>query len=133
MALCAGMVAHPSLFLEAHNAPAREVRSETGDASMAVTCTYDPTNDLGGMFHCPECGEMILAGAPHPDYSLLENEPMATPEMSPNEEVEAAIIKLFDMVNKHKPNDRSEKDRLWAILRTDVQKLLAFWFYLEMQ
>lgn len=56
-----------------------------------------------------------------------------TPEMSPDEEVEAAIIKLFDLVNQHKPNDRSEKDRLWAILRTDVQKLLAFWFYLEMQ
>ena len=98
-------------------------------------CTYDPTNDMGGMFHCPECGEMILAGAPHPDYSLLErNQPMdTTPEMSPDEEVEAALLKLLDLVNQNKPGDSSDKDRLWAILRTDVQKLLAFWFYLEMQ
>jgi hypothetical protein len=25
-----------------------------------------------GMYHCPECGEMVLAGVAHPDYSLLE-------------------------------------------------------------
>ena len=102
---------------------------------MAVTCTYDPTNDLGGMFHCPECGEMVVAGAPNPDYSLMErNQPMgSTPEMSPDEEVEAAIIHLLDLVKQNKPGDRSDKDRLWAILRTDTEKLLAFWFYLEMQ
>lgn len=26
-----------------------------------------------GMFHCPECGEMVVAGVPHPDYSILDN------------------------------------------------------------
>ncbi len=31
----------------------------------AIPCPYDPTNDQGGMFHCPLCGEMILAGIPH--------------------------------------------------------------------
>lgn len=56
-----------------------------------------------------------------------------TPEMMPDEEVEAAIIKLLELVENNKPNDRSEKDRLWAILRTDTEKLLAFWFYIEMQ
>jgi hypothetical protein len=25
-----------------------------------------------GMFHCPECGEMVLAGVPHPDYSIWD-------------------------------------------------------------
>ena len=55
------------------------------------------------------------------------------PEMTKDEEVEAAIIRLLDLLNEYKPNDRSEKDRLWAIIRTDAQKLLAFWFYMEMQ
>lgn len=55
------------------------------------------------------------------------------PEMTKDEEVEAAIIRLLDLLNEHKPNDRSEKDRLWSIIRTDAQKLLAFWFYMEMQ
>lgn len=39
-------------------------------------CTFDPliyANAPIGMFHCPECGEMVCAGIPHPDYSLLEN------------------------------------------------------------
>ena len=57
----------------------------------------------------------------------------AMPEMTKDEEVEAAILKLLDLLEKNKPNDRSDKDRLWAIIRTDAQKLLAFWFYMEMQ
>ena len=39
-------------------------------------CEYDPTKLVGlpiGMFHCPLCGEMIVAGFPHPNYSLLED------------------------------------------------------------
>ena len=33
-----------------------------------MTCTYDPTKDNKGlgMFHCPDCGEMVLAGVAHP-------------------------------------------------------------------
>lgn len=40
-------------------------------------CAYDPKEMAGepvGMFHCPECGEMVIAGMEHPDYSLLEAE-----------------------------------------------------------
>ncbi len=40
-------------------------------------CKYDPTAMAGmpiGMFHCPECGEMVLAGLPHPDWDVLEGE-----------------------------------------------------------
>jgi len=36
-----------------------------------MKCTFDPKNitDPIGMFHCPECGEMVVAGIEHPDYS----------------------------------------------------------------
>lgn len=42
-----------------------------------MKCPHDPMELAGqpiGMYHCPECGEMVLAGSPHPDYSLLEEE-----------------------------------------------------------
>ena len=34
-------------------------------------CPHDPRETTGpiGMYHCPECGEMVLAGMEHPDYS----------------------------------------------------------------
>ena len=41
------------------------------------TCTFDPTvyaNQPIGMFHCPICSNMVIAGLPHPDYSLLDTE-----------------------------------------------------------
>ena len=39
-------------------------------------CPHDPRDTIGaiGMYHCPECGEMVLAGIKHPDYSLLNDE-----------------------------------------------------------
>ena len=39
------------------------------DKNMAK-CNYDPRPLLGqpiGMFHCPECGAMVVAGCAHPD------------------------------------------------------------------
>jgi len=42
-----------------------------------VTCNHDPKEMTGkpiGMYHCPECGEMVIAGMEHPDYSLLDEE-----------------------------------------------------------
>lgn len=45
------------------------------DLSKAVgKCSFDPSalTDIAlGMFHCPQCGEMVVAGVPHPDYSLI--------------------------------------------------------------
>lgn len=55
------------------------------------------------------------------------------PELTKEQEVQEAILKLLDLLERNKPNDRTEKDRLWAIARTDAQKLLAFWRYLEEQ
>lgn len=42
-----------------------------------MTCPFDPSDDRYidapiGMFHCPLCGEMVLAGMPHPDYSVWD-------------------------------------------------------------
>ena len=33
-------------------------------------CPHNPSIEWGplGMYHCPECGEMVVAGMPHPDY-----------------------------------------------------------------
>lgn len=38
-------------------------------------CTYDPkemANQPIGMFHCPLCGEMVLAGLDHPEWDDVE-------------------------------------------------------------
>jgi hypothetical protein len=40
-------------------------------------CPYDPTMLAGapiGMLHCPLCGETVIPGLPHPDYSLLDDD-----------------------------------------------------------
>ena len=44
---------------------------------MSLTCKFDPKTYADqpiGMFHCPECGEMVVAGIEHPDYSLLNED-----------------------------------------------------------
>ena len=48
-----------------------------------VPCTHDPRETLGpiGMYHCPECGEMVIAGMEHPDYSLLDNQDLSEEEI----------------------------------------------------
>jgi len=36
----------------------------------AMTCTHDPRLLAGqpiGMYHCPECGDMVVAGLEHPE------------------------------------------------------------------
>lgn len=43
-----------------------------------MTCPHDPMIYAGepiGMYHCPECGEMVAAGCPHPDYDVLDETP----------------------------------------------------------
>lgn len=43
-----------------------------------MKCSYDPVPVPGcvSMHHCPECGELVIAGIPHPDYDkeLTEEE-----------------------------------------------------------
>lgn len=71
---------------------------------------------------------------------MVSNQPENQPEIGANAEVtqSAEVIQVREaiqmalmLLKQHKPEDRSERDRLWAIARTDLEKLLAFWFYLE--
>ena len=34
------------------------------------SCSHDPTKTVGpiGLYHCPECGDMVVTGVPHPIY-----------------------------------------------------------------
>lgn len=36
-------------------------------------CPHNPkeTHPSVGMYHCPECGEMVIANMEHPDYSNI--------------------------------------------------------------
>lgn len=43
------------------------------------------------------------------------------------DEVMAALDELLRALMRNKPNDRSEKDRVYAVALTDVQKVYA-WF-----
>lgn len=39
------------------------------------SCPHDPRQTFGpiGMYHCPDCGAMVLAGVPHPsDDDVLD-------------------------------------------------------------
>jgi hypothetical protein len=37
-------------------------------------CEHKPELTEGpiGMYHCPECGKMVLAGMPHPDWDNID-------------------------------------------------------------
>ncbi len=38
-------------------------------------CLFDPKTYAGqpiGMFHCPDCGDMVVAGIEHPDYDDMQ-------------------------------------------------------------
>jgi len=39
-----------------------------------MKCDFDPKEVHGaiGMFHCPKCGEMVVAGVSHPNYEFLD-------------------------------------------------------------
>lgn len=39
------------------------------------------------------------------------------------------IQELILLLKDNKPNDRSARDRYWAILITDLEKILAFYTY----
>lgn len=43
---------------------------------MNTPCPYDPStaeNAPLGMYHCPLCGNMVVSGVAHPDYSLIDD------------------------------------------------------------
>lgn len=51
---------------------------------------------------------------------------MDTPEEKPQEQdVHAAFLELLNKLTLAKPNDRSSRDRYWAITITEVEKAYA--------
>ena len=41
-----------------------------------MTCSHDPREQApcpSGMYHCPECGDMVLAGVSHPPADPFED------------------------------------------------------------
>jgi hypothetical protein len=40
----------------------------------SMKCEHDPRTESGpiGQYHCPECGEMVLAGFAHPDHDEFD-------------------------------------------------------------
>lgn len=50
-----------------------------------------------------------------------------TAEGHPAEFIEAWLEEGIGVMQKYKPNDRSPKDRRWAIAITETEKVLAYW------
>jgi len=52
-----------------------------------VSCPHDPKETFGpiGMYHCPDCGAMVLAGYPHPDDESVREQGLEpfSPSTSP--------------------------------------------------
>lgn len=45
---------------------ARCYSEDAPDNHVEFACSHDPTHVTGlGMYHCPECSAMVLAGHPH--------------------------------------------------------------------
>lgn len=47
------------------------------------------------------------------------------------DKIEALIMELLYQIENNKPNNRSEADRLYAILKTDTQKLYALYLFIK--
>jgi hypothetical protein len=45
----------------------------------------------------------------------------------PAVQIQQRLYALLEEMNQHKPDDRTPKDRAWAIGITDMQKLICWW------
>ena len=60
-------------------------------------CEHDPRETTGpiGMYHCPDCGEMVVAGMEHPNYLLLENkESVRVPKYLLDQLMELVLVEM---------------------------------------
>lgn len=64
-----------------------------------MTCSHDPRKTVGpiGMYHCPECGQMVVAGFAHPDYDKLDKF-MKDQKDIPPEFVEIVNKNFWDLI-----------------------------------
>lgn len=66
-------------------------------------CTFDPrtyTESAIGQFHCPVCGEMVVAGFPHPDYSIFDKQIKEYPIMFHDEMVVSIMRGIKTMTRR---------------------------------
>ena len=111
---------------------------------MVNRCLFDPSIYTGvplGMFHCPICGEMVIAGLPHPDFleeeCLLDNsgfDIVQSPIIDPNFIWEANLTdciecKRLDAIAKYRnelqqAQAKGQAERV-ASVRGELFKLLA--------
>lgn len=62
-------------FNNLREAMSEEAQVEAQEKTEKMKCQFDPKIYAGqpiGMFHCPECGDMVLAGVEHPDMDEAE-------------------------------------------------------------
>ena len=70
-----------------------------------------------GMAHTKTLGKQLMD-------TLEDSNELVT--LDGDEEVIFALRKALALARKNKPNDRSEKDRLYAITITDLHKIVSF-------
>jgi len=66
---------------------------------MKAKCPFNPIIYLNkpiGMFHCPWCGEMILAGIPHINYPPIDWDDQEYNELVKN------MRDVMDLIDKEK-------------------------------
>jgi hypothetical protein len=51
---------------------------------------------------------------------------MADPKDNRDEEVAKSIAYTLELVSSRKPNDRSAQDRVYAVTKTDLEKVYAY-------
>jgi NAD-dependent SIR2 family protein deacetylase len=85
-----------------------------------MKCKHDPTLTIGpiGMYHCPECGDMVLAGMAHGDQDEAEKE---YGEFC-DREMEKMMVWL---------NERLPKDEFISITQTMKNTLIELWLRAE--
>jgi len=82
-----------------------------------MKCIHDPTKIEGaiGQYHCPGCGEMVIAGIPHLDYDLLNNL---------TEEDIKVIAGKETLLDEQWKNAKAQVDEGWHELLDDLRKNL---------
>lgn len=99
--------------------------------ARSLAHAYNAEKNPGAYRFYDDDGVLEIQPAQAADQQPKEHAiPLLTQEQK-EQEVKKVILTLLDLLETNKPNDRSDKDRLWAIVRTDAQKLLAFWRYME--
>lgn len=75
---------------------------------MPYRCEHDPKTQSYapiGMYHCPECGVMVLAGLPHPDIKRF----------APRTKREDPIVDISDKPELWSDDDDFDYDIDWSM------------------